>query len=100
MGREFQSQIQDNRTYVDVVSLKPMLNTDYYPLTEQHGRPLQVLDIGETAIDEDTFNEYLGEMRQVYTADKVSRNNLRPIVMLMSRFQYHLLGNYPSPSMT
>lgn len=28
--------------------------------------------MGETAIDEDTFNEYLQEMRQVYTADKVS----------------------------
>lgn len=38
----------------------------------QHGRPLQIVDMGETAIDEDTFNEYLQEMRQVYTADKVS----------------------------
>lgn len=27
--------------------------------------------MGETAIDEETFNEYLEEMRQHYTADKV-----------------------------
>jgi hypothetical protein len=31
-----------------------------------------VIDVGETALDEETFNEYLGEMRQHYTADKVS----------------------------
>lgn len=27
--------------------------------------------MGETALDEDTFNEYLEEMREHYTADKV-----------------------------
>ena len=27
--------------------------------------------MGETAIDEDTFNDYLAEMREHYTADKV-----------------------------
>lgn len=27
--------------------------------------------MGETAIDEDTFNEYLAAMREHYTADKV-----------------------------
>ena len=29
--------------------------------------------MGETALDEDTFNEYLEEMKEHYTADKVSR---------------------------
>ncbi|KAI0917382.1 hypothetical protein AcW1_007420 [Taiwanofungus camphoratus] len=34
------------------------------------GKPLQILDMGETALDEETFHEYLTEMRQHYTADK------------------------------
>ncbi|TFY64170.1 hypothetical protein EVG20_g6040 [Dentipellis fragilis] len=34
------------------------------------GQPLQIVDMGETAIDEPTFEEYLSEMRQHYTADK------------------------------
>ena len=42
--------------------------------------------MGETAIDEDTFEEYLNEMRDHYTADKVSR---------MSTFRRHsLLTNW------
>ncbi|KAG9092003.1 hypothetical protein FS749_016078 [Ceratobasidium sp. UAMH 11750] len=45
------------------------------PGRSHHGRPLQVIDFGETAIDEETFNEYLSEIREHYTADK-----------------YHLLG--------
>ncbi|KZT11835.1 DUF862-domain-containing protein [Laetiporus sulphureus 93-53] len=40
------------------------------PGQSHHGRPLEVIDMGETAIDEDIFNEYLNEMRQHYTADK------------------------------
>jgi hypothetical protein len=30
--------------------------------------------MGETALDEDTFQEYLSEMKQQYTADKVSHS--------------------------
>ena len=37
----------------------------------QHGQPLQMLDMGETALDEETFNEYLEEIKTHYTADKV-----------------------------
>lgn len=37
----------------------------------KHGRPLQVLDMGETDLDEDTLDEYLMEMRNNYTAEKV-----------------------------
>lgn len=33
---------------------------------------MQVINMGETALDEDTFNEYLEEMKDHYTADKVS----------------------------
>ncbi|EPQ54651.1 DUF862-domain-containing protein [Gloeophyllum trabeum ATCC 11539] len=40
------------------------------PGKSHHGRPLQVVDMGETAIDEATFEEYLSEMREHYTADK------------------------------
>ncbi|KAG9102103.1 hypothetical protein FRC06_002319 [Ceratobasidium sp. 370] len=41
------------------------------PGRSHHGQPLQMIDFGETAIDEDTFNEYLSEIREHYTADKV-----------------------------
>jgi hypothetical protein len=37
----------------------------------QHGQPASILDMGETAIDEQIFEEYLEEMREHYTADKV-----------------------------
>jgi hypothetical protein len=30
--------------------------------------------MGETSLDEDTFNEYLAEMKEHYTADKVRRD--------------------------
>ncbi|EMD39905.1 hypothetical protein CERSUDRAFT_81230 [Gelatoporia subvermispora B] len=40
------------------------------PGQSHHGRPLQIVDMGETAIDEETFEEYLSEMRQHYTAEK------------------------------
>jgi hypothetical protein len=39
--------------------------------SSQHGQPLQVIDMGETALDEQIFEEYLAEMRDHYTADKV-----------------------------
>lgn len=39
------------------------------------GRPLRIVDLGETGIDEQTWEDYINEMRHVYTADK-----------------YHLLG--------
>lgn len=35
-----------------------------------------MVDIGETAIDEDTFNEYLAEISQHYTADKVRAHSV------------------------
>jgi hypothetical protein len=41
------------------------------PGRSHHGAPLQIVDLGETAIDEETFGEYLDEMRDHYTADKV-----------------------------
>ncbi|KAH9047716.1 DUF862-domain-containing protein [Lactarius hengduanensis] len=41
------------------------------PGQSHHGQPLQILDMGETALDEEVFEEYLGEMREHYTADKV-----------------------------
>ncbi|GLB45458.1 putative DUF862-domain-containing protein [Lyophyllum shimeji] len=40
------------------------------PGRSHHGAPLQVINMGETSIDEATFNEYLTEMRDHYTADK------------------------------
>ncbi|KAI0688955.1 PPPDE putative peptidase domain-containing protein [Earliella scabrosa] len=43
------------------------------PGQSHHGTPLQVIDMGETAIDEETFDEYLAEIRDHYTADKVMR---------------------------
>ncbi|RDB15260.1 hypothetical protein Hypma_004803 [Hypsizygus marmoreus] len=40
------------------------------PGRSHHGAPLQVIDMGETAIDEETFDEYVTEMKEHYTADK------------------------------
>lgn len=40
------------------------------PGRSHHGQPLQIVDFGETAIDEETFNDYLNEIREHYTADK------------------------------
>ncbi|KDQ62274.1 hypothetical protein JAAARDRAFT_189616 [Jaapia argillacea MUCL 33604] len=40
------------------------------PGRSHHGRPLQVVDMGQTEIDEETFQEYLSEIREHYTADK------------------------------
>ncbi|KAI0051384.1 DUF862-domain-containing protein [Auriscalpium vulgare] len=40
------------------------------PGKSHHGRPLQIIDMGETEIDEGTFDEYILEMREHYTADK------------------------------
>ena len=59
----------------------------------QHGRPLQIVDVGETAIDRETFDEYLQEMRVLYTADKVSRRGHHISGRLFSPLspQYHLL---------
>ncbi|KIJ54831.1 hypothetical protein M422DRAFT_221228 [Sphaerobolus stellatus SS14] len=44
--------------------------TTTLPGRSHHGQPLQVLDMGETSLDEGTFNEYLNEIRDHYTADK------------------------------
>ena len=33
--------------------------------------PLQIIDVGKTALDERIFEEYLAEMSDHYTADKV-----------------------------
>lgn len=38
----------------------------------QNEELVQIIDMGETAIDEETFDEYLDQMRDRYTADKVS----------------------------
>ena len=38
----------------------------------QHSQHHQVINIGETALDEETFDEYLANMRGHYIADKVS----------------------------
>ncbi|KDQ25439.1 hypothetical protein PLEOSDRAFT_1057725 [Pleurotus ostreatus PC15] len=40
------------------------------PGRSHHGTPLRVIDMGETSLDEATWNEYLDDMREHYTADK------------------------------
>ncbi|KAF9019182.1 DUF862-domain-containing protein [Hymenopellis radicata] len=40
------------------------------PGRSHHGSPLQIVDLGETAIDQETFLEYIEELREHYTADK------------------------------
>jgi hypothetical protein len=33
---------------------------------------MEIISMGETSIDEETFEEYLAEIREHYTADKVN----------------------------
>ncbi|KAI6147552.1 PPPDE putative peptidase domain-containing protein [Pisolithus thermaeus] len=40
------------------------------------GQPSSVIEMGETAIDEDTFEQYLSEMHQQFTAEKASEYHL------------------------
>ncbi|KAJ7212262.1 PPPDE putative peptidase domain-containing protein [Mycena pura] len=40
------------------------------PGKSHHGQPLQILDLGTTSIDQATWEEYLEDMRNHYTADK------------------------------
>ncbi len=51
------------------------------------------MDMGETAIDEATFNEYISEISSHYTADKVSSPRVDSLKMSHVLLQYHLLGN-------
>ncbi len=72
--------------------------------SSQHGQPMQILDMGETALDEQIFEEYLAEMREQYTADKVWVCFLLPtmsdrthlsFILVPVPVQYHLLGKDP-----
>ncbi|KAJ7366713.1 PPPDE putative peptidase domain-containing protein [Mycena albidolilacea] len=40
------------------------------PGRSHHGQPLQIIDLGETAIDQETWEEYLQEMQEHWTAEK------------------------------
>ena len=53
--------------------------------------------MGETAIDEETFNDYIQEINSIYTADKVSgaaRLIGCPKELTVRNDQYHLLGKF------
>ena len=53
---------------------------------------MQILDMGETAIDQETFEEYLAEICELYTADKASRQSyFHSMLRLTLAHQYHLL---------
>lgn len=40
------------------------------PGTTHHGQPMQIIDMGETHIDEGTFNEYISGLAEIYSAEK------------------------------
>jgi hypothetical protein len=40
------------------------------PGRTHHGQPQQILDMGETGLDEATFNEYIESLAEAYTAEK------------------------------
>ncbi|KAF9516513.1 hypothetical protein BS47DRAFT_1340874 [Hydnum rufescens UP504] len=42
----------------------------HLPGASHHGNPLEIVDMGETEIDEATYDEYIDELRGHYTADK------------------------------
>ncbi|WVW81975.1 hypothetical protein I302_103978 [Kwoniella bestiolae CBS 10118] len=41
-----------------------------HPGSTHHGPPLHIIDVGETHIDEDTFNEYIQSLGEMYTPSK------------------------------
>lgn len=43
---------------------------------------MQMIDMGETALDEETFQQYLTEIREHYTADKVGVLSYRSSIVL------------------
>jgi hypothetical protein len=71
MDKGLMSHYPECLMYVHLQSCKSALQVVTGKVS-QHGRPHQVFDVGGTALDEETFNEYLEEMREHYTADKVS----------------------------
>ena len=71
MGWAFISPPQDSRLCVLCGYHSTREETNVYG---QVGQPLQILDMGETALDEQLLEEYLSEMREHYTADKVCHN--------------------------
>jgi len=52
------------RSHVSVDLLK-FQNVIQLIVLYQHGAPMQVVNMGETALDEDTFNEYIEEMKEI-----------------------------------
>lgn len=46
------------------------------PGQSHHGQPLRVEDVGETEIDEETFMEYLSDIREMYTGENVSSHGV------------------------
>ncbi|KAG8902083.1 hypothetical protein FRC00_002002 [Tulasnella sp. 408] len=67
------------------------------PGQSHHGRPLKIEDVGETDIDEDTFWEYISEIQQEWTGDKVETAVMssHEAVLTFISPQYHLLDfNY------
>lgn len=68
MDKESMSPFLANRTSVSF-SCSSLIPSSYTP---KHGAPLQILDMGRTSIDENTFDDYITELREHYTADKVS----------------------------
>ena len=66
MDGAFKSPRLDIRMYVLAITIQVIRLT-----CTQHGHPVPITDVGETALDEEIFEEYLTEMRDHYTADKV-----------------------------
>ncbi|KAJ3010466.1 hypothetical protein NUW54_g2473 [Trametes sanguinea] len=63
------------------------------PGMSHHGKPLHIIDMGETSIDEETFDEYLAEMREHYTADKtLTATRSRTIALASSLEARYLHG--------
>jgi hypothetical protein len=68
------------RSHVRIIPLFPYSIALHLP---KHGSPFQSLDMGQTSIDEDTFNDYITAVREHYTADKVSNSHLKCLTCSM-----------------
>ena len=83
--------------HMDIRSLAITIQV-YKAKCTKHGQPLQIIDTGETALDEQIFEEVLAGMRDHHTADKVCLllPGLLPQLpqhLILVLVQYHILGN-------
>lgn len=80
MARQFSSQLLGDGSHIDAVYHTSLVfgNIEYffgmgvqtcYPGTTHHGRPMEVIPMGETSLPIEIILEYLESLKQIYTPE-------------------------------